>query len=134
MPAKALVLDAWAVIAYFEDEPAGEQVADLIASAHEEKNPIYMTVINVGEVWYTIAREVSAEEADMSVKELKDLRIQFEDADWQLTQQAAKFKSLHKMSYADCFAAALAKLKDAELVTGDPEFKALDKQITIHWL
>ncbi len=31
-------------------------------------------------------------------------------------------------------AAALAKQKKAELVTGDPEFKAQAKEITIHWL
>ena len=31
-------------------------------------------------------------------------------------------------------AAALAKEKKPELVTGDPEFKALEKEIKIHWL
>lgn len=30
---------------------------------------------------------------------------------------------------ADAFAAALARDKKAELVTGDPEFKALEKEI-----
>ena len=132
--AKAYVLDTWAVIAYLEDEPSGEQVEELIASAHEEQIPIYMSVVNVGEVWYTLAREVSAEDANASVKSLHDLRIQFEDADWNLTQEAARFKSRNKMSYADCFAAALAKVKKAELVTGDKEFKPLDGEIKISWL
>jgi predicted nucleic acid-binding protein len=127
-------LDTWAVIAYLEDEPSGEQVEELIASAHEEQIPIYMSVVNVGEVWYTLAREVSAEDANASVKSLHDLRIQFEDADWNLTQEAARFKSRNKMSYADCFAAALAKAKKAELVTGDKEFKPLDGEIKISWL
>lgn len=132
--AKAYVLDSWAVIAYLEDEPAGAQVEELIASAHEEQIPIFMSVVNVGEVWYTIAREVSEEEANVSVKMLQDLRIQFEDADWTLTQEAARFKSQHKMSYADAFAAALAKVKKAELVTGDSEFKNLENEIKIQWL
>ncbi len=35
---------------------------------------------------------------------------------------------------ADAFAAALAKIKNAELVTGDPEFKTLEKEIKINWL
>ena len=34
----------------------------------------------------------------------------------------------------DAFAAALAREKKAELVTGDPEFKALAKEINIRWL
>lgn len=128
------MLDSWAVIAYLEDEPSGEQVEDLIATAHEEQIPIYMSVINLGEVWYTFAREISEEEASVSVKTLRDLRIQFEDANWEITQEAARFKSQHKMSYADAFAAALAKLKKAELVTGDKEFKSLDGEIKISWV
>ena len=132
--AKAYVLDSWAVIAYLEDEPSAEQVEELIATAHEEQIPIYMSVVNVGEVWYTLAREVSEEEANAGVKMLSDLRIQFEDADWTLTQEAARFKSQNKMSYADAFAAALAKVKKAELVTGDNEFKPLDGQIKISWI
>lgn len=132
--AKAYVLDSWAVIAYLEDEPSGEQVEELIATAHEEQIPIYMSVVNVGEVWYTVAREVSEKEANASVKALHDLRIQFEDADWTLTEEAARFKSQIKMSYADCFAAALAKTKKADLITGDGEFKPLNGEIKISWI
>lgn len=132
--AKAYVLDTWAVIAYLEDEPSAPQIADLIASAHEEEIPVYMSVVNVGEVWYTIAREISEEDADASVKELRDLRIQFESADWELTQEAARFKSQHKMSYADCYAAALAKSYKAELVTGDKEFRGLEDELKIQWV
>jgi uncharacterized protein len=132
--AKAYVLDTWAVIAYLEDEPAGEQVEELIATAHEEQIPIYMSVVNVGEVWYTIAREVSEEEAHASVKILNDLRIQFVNADWELTQEAARFKSQNRISYADAFAAALAKTRKADLITGDNEFKPLDGEIKISWV
>src|SRR5689334_20574536 len=121
--ARAYVLDSWAVIAFLEDEPAGEKVEELIATAHEEEIPLYMSVVNVGEVWYTIAREVSEEEANASVKVLSDFRIQFEEVNWELAQEAARFKSQNKMSYADCFAAALTKSKKADLVTGDNEFK-----------
>ena len=54
--------------------------------------------------------------------------------DLQLVQQAAIYKASHKMSYADCFAAALAKLHKAELVTGDTEFEAVEEEIKILWL
>jgi len=131
---KAFVLDTWAVIAYLEDEPSGLQIADLIASAHEEAIPVTMCVVNVGEVWYIIAREISEEEANNNIKELHDLRIQFEDVDWELTQEAARFKAHNKMSYADCYAAALAKVKKADLVTGDAEFKAVEDQVKIQWV
>ncbi len=131
---KAYVLDTWAVIAYLEDEPSAQQIADLIATAHEESIPVYMTVVNVGEVWYTIAREVSEADANGSIKELRDLRIQFVDAGWDLTQEAARFKSQNKMSYADCYAVALAKSYKADLMTGDGEFKVVEDQVKIQWV
>jgi len=131
---KAVVLDAWAVMAYLEDEPAGEKVADIIADAHENKTPLLMTVVNLGEVWYIIAREASEAEADRCEKDLRQLGIEFVDADWPLTQQAARYKSQHRMSFADCFAAALAKQRKAHLSTGNQEFKQVEQEISISWL
>lgn len=132
--AEALVLDTWAVIAFLEDEPLAQRIGELLADALKAGIPIYMTVVNLGEVWYTIARELSEEEADSSIKELINMRIQLIDADWELTRHAAGFKAKWKMSYADCFAAALAELKKAELVTGDREYQQLEDQVHIHWV
>ena len=131
---KAIVFDSWAVIAYLEDEPAAEHIADVIADAHDDGIPLFMCVVNAGEVCYIIAREASVSDADRSIKELRQLGIEFVDADWTLAHEAGGFKSKHKMSYADCFAAALAKQKKALLLTGDPEFKRVETQITIDWL
>ena len=130
---RAIVLDSWAVMAYLEDEPAAEHVADIIADAHDEHLPLMMTVVNLGEVWYIIARETSEAEAERSIVELRQLGIEIVPADWQLTREAAGFKAKHKMSYADCFAAALAKQKKAHLVTGDREFKQVEQDIQIIW-
>ncbi len=45
---KALVLDTGSVVAYFEDEPSGEHVADLIADAQEGGASLAMSVVNAG--------------------------------------------------------------------------------------
>jgi ribonuclease VapC len=132
--AKAFVLDSWSVMAYLEDEPAGQKVADLIADAHEDGTPLMMTVVNACEVWYLHARQASEAEADQSIATLLQLGIEFVDADWELAHQAAIFKSKHKMSLADCFAAALAKQNKADLVTGDNEFKQVERELKIAWL
>lgn len=131
---QALVLDSWSVMAFLEDEPAGKKIADIIAGAHEQGTPIMMTVINVGEVWYIIAREVSAAEAEKAVEELRHLGIRFIDADWNLSREAAEIKAGHKMSFADCFAAALAKRHKARLITGDPEFRQIEAVVPITWV
>jgi ribonuclease VapC len=132
---KAYVLDSWSVMAFLEDEPAGESVGNIIADAHDHGIPLMMTTINAGEVWYILAREVSEVAADQSIQNMHELGIQFHDADWKLANQAARFKAIKKMSFADCFAAALAvQHKGSMLVTGDKEFKQVEESVKIHWL
>lgn len=131
---KVYVLDTWTIIAYLQDEPAAEKIVELIADAHEQEIPLYMSVVNVCEVWYTLAREISEAEADSSVNDLQQLGIQFQDANWDSAKSAARFKTKGKISLGDCFAAALAKELSADLVTGDSEFKQVEGQIKIIWL
>jgi uncharacterized protein len=131
---KAIVLDSWAVLAYLEDESSAQKVADLIGDAHEHGIPLLMSVVNAGEVWYILAREVSEAEADKALHELRQLGIEYQDVDMKLARMAGGFKAKHRMSYADCFAAALAKEHKAELVTGDKEFKQVESDIRIRWL
>jgi predicted nucleic acid-binding protein len=132
--AKAVVVDSWAVIAYFDDEGSAEYIGKLFGDAHESGIPLLMTVINLGEVWYSIARERSDTDAEQSIQDVADLGITIVDADWQLTHQAARFKAKGRIAFADCFAAALAKREHAPVMTGDPEFKPLEKEISIIWL
>lgn len=62
------------------------------------------------------------------------LPIDIVDADQILAEQAGELKVSHKMSLADCFAAALAKQKKAEIYTGDPEFRAVENELKIIWI
>jgi Predicted nucleic acid-binding protein, contains PIN domain len=132
--ARALILDSWAVLAYFEDEPAGKAVSELIVDARDNDIPMMMSVVNAGEVWYIIARKISVEEADMAITALLRIGIEFIEADWPAAKLAGEFKAKNRMSYADCFAAALAASHKAELVTGDREFRQLEGNIRIRWL
>jgi PIN domain nuclease of toxin-antitoxin system len=86
---RAIVLDSWAIISYLGGERSAEKVADIMADAHEEDIPLLMTVVNAGEVWYILAREVSVAEADSSIRQLRQLGIKLVDADWDLAHAAA---------------------------------------------
>lgn len=131
---KAYVLDSWAILSYFADEPAAEKVETIITDAHEHAIPMFMSVINAAEVWYIVARRRSPSDADMAIRSLRQMGINFVEAPWELAQEAGRFKVKNQMSFADCFAAALAKHKSATLLTGDLEFKQVEREITIHWL
>lgn len=130
------VLDSWALIAFFEDEPAADAVEELLDQASREKHRLFLTSINWAEVYYNTMREVSPEAAEEHARVIANLPIDIVGIgdDLKLARQAAIFKATHRISLADAFAAALAKDKKAELVTGDPEFKSLEKDVKITWL
>jgi ribonuclease VapC len=95
-----------------------------------------MSVINVGEMFYRIAREEDPASAERALIAVGRLPIRFADADWSLTRTAALIKAQYPLSYADCFAAALAARLGAAIVTGDPEFEQLeaDGVVAVEWL
>jgi len=127
------VFDSWAILAYAQDEPAADLVENLLLESSRLQNGL-ISSMNLGEVWYTLARRRSRHLADQQLVTLAEIGLQRIDVDWPMVLQAADFKSRHKISYADAFAAALAKQRDAELVTGDPEFRTIESEISIHWL
>lgn len=128
------VLDSWAILCYLQREPGHEAVVDLLEKASAESKPLLMSVVNWGEVIYRIIQLRGEARANEVEGIIRSFPIEIVDADKDATREAARFKSKHRMSYADCFAAALAKVKKAELVTGDPEFKQVEGDIKVRWV
>ena len=130
----AKVLDSWALMAFFKGEPAAAAVEALIEKAAADKVRLFLCVVNWGEIYYSMWRAGGKPAADSAAEDLGRLPLELVEADLALARQAAIYKAANKMSYADCFAAALAHARKAELVTGDLEFKSVEKEIKINWL
>jgi len=132
--AAAKVLDSWALLCYLEQEPGYEKIIELFEEAVESSKPLFMCIVNWGEVYYQVARRFGEQKAQEIEKLIQTLPITLVEADKELTREGARIKATKKMAYADCFAVALARLRKAELYTGDPEFKAVEKEIKVVWL
>ena len=128
------VLDAHALMIYLEKEPGHEKLASLFVSAVEKDDHLLMTTVNYGEIYYIILRECGQIKVNEIEAVIRTLPIEVIDVDIQLAKEAAKFKAVKKLSYADCFAAALTKFRKGELVTGDREFTAIKNEIKILWI
>ena len=132
--ARARVLDSWALLCYLEQEPGFEKVIELFEKATESSTPLLMCVVNWGEVYYQVTRRFGEQKAQEMERLIETFPIKLIAADQDLTRQAAQIKAVKRMAYADCFAVALARLRKAELYTGDPEFKAAEKDVKVVWL
>ena len=131
MATGSLVFDSWALLAMAQNGPAARKVQALIEVAHQR----WATTVNLGEVWYSLARRRSEMAAEIWVTDLVvSAGFQVAPADWTLTREAARLKASYTLSYADCFAAALARRENASLVTGDREFRPLRGEVSIRWL
>ena len=93
-----------------------------------------MCIVNWGEVYYQVARRFGEQKVQEMEYLIGTLPIKLIEADKDLTRRAAQIKAVKRMAYADCFAVALAGLEKAELYTGDPEFKAVEKEVKVVWL
>lgn len=131
---KSFVLDSYALIAYLNKENGYEKVSEIFEKCAEQDEYSLMCVVNMGEVYYHALRVGGEQKAKLFLEIIEALPIEIIEANKILTIQAAEIKAFNKMSYADAFAAALAKQKKAVLVTGDKEFKSLGNEIKIFWL
>ena len=131
---KDFVLDSYALLSYCEGEPGARDVAGFFKKALSNRARLYLSVVNWGEMYYIALREGGIDRAELYRVTISRYPVQILHADLDHTLQAAKFKSTFKISYADAFAAALAKLRNATLITGDSEFAPLEKEIKIHWI
>lgn len=128
------VLDSYSMIAYLENEDGADRMIELFRVARDSGKTLLLSVVNWGEVYYITLREAGRERLEAVTQLISTLPIQIIPVDLELTKQAAEFKAVKKMAYGDSFAAALAKLRKAELVTGDEEFKQVEGEIKILWI
>ena len=131
---KAAVLDSYAVIAYMQRQPGYEQVTRIFEECAVKDREAFLCVINWGEVIYHGLRTGGELKARLAEDTMRALPIILVEANKELTYAAARFKAKGGISYADCFAAALALKKKCELVTGDKEFKVLEGDVKMLWL
>lgn len=109
-------LDSWAVLAWLEDLP---RAAERVEAALRSGSTV-MSWVNIGEVFYVVARRRGRSEARAVVAALQGL-LDAEAPTPTRVMEAAGIKAEHPIAYADAFAVATALAHDAVLLTGDPE-------------
>jgi predicted nucleic acid-binding protein len=131
-----LVLDSWMLLAWLKDQaPGAAKMDELWHAAATRKVELSASMVNIGEVFYLTARNKGLDAAEELLEHLHTRPLQFVSASDRLVIEAARLKAAYPISYADAFAAATATRARCPLVTGDPEFRSLEKDgvIRLHW-
>lgn len=132
--APAFVLDSFALLSYLQGEKNGVRIREIFQSAQSDSGRIYISLINVGEVLYITERREGIQKAQDALALLRQLPIEVLPIDEQTVFAAAHIKANYTVSYADSFAIVAAQTRGATVVTGDPEFGAVEDIVNIEWL
>jgi predicted nucleic acid-binding protein len=115
---KRHVLDANALYRFLRDEPGADLVEHVLNEALRKSQPVVMSVINWGEVYYTVARHLGYKKAQVTMLAAEAQSIVLVDVDREQAEAAGRIRAGYGLPYADCFAAVLAG-KDGVIVTAD---------------
>ncbi len=131
---KTRVLDTWPILEWMNGrQPATDAVEKLFDESLADTARLFMSAINVGEVYYFLRKKHSERIAE-SWRELSAtlpaaIEVPTADEIW----DAALLKGQYPIAYADAFAAALAQKYRCPLVTGDPDFRAV-ADLELDWI
>ena len=129
---KKSLIDSYALLAYLKQESNYQKMENLLSS---KETQLLMNDINIGETFYILARERGLDKAEYFINAiLPNLPITKMGNTLTEVIEAAKIKAQYPISYTDSFAVATAIREKAAIISGDPDFKHVEKIVKIDWL
>jgi predicted nucleic acid-binding protein len=133
MPGSSKVVDSWALVAWIRKEPAAPLVRHFLEEAQAGRVELVMSLINVAETFYILAKRDSMGVAEEFLTRLPSLPIRVVSPDADDILIAARIKAAHPVAFGDAFAIALARSNDAEVITGDDEIRRC-RMVRVAWV
>lgn len=127
---KEYVLDANALVRLFRNQAGAAKIQELLIQTDKKLVSLQISNVNLAEVLYVYARYSTLDEARKAIRKVQGL-VEFVSPDIEQALAAAELRYRYKLGLADCFAAELAMRTGATLVTADPEFAKLGKQLKV---
>lgn len=129
-----LLFDSFALLRFFQKEPGGDQVRELLRMTLKEDVPRLINAINLGELVYITQRRFGVQKKLEMLTHIHRMGFTILPCPDDLIFRAAELKARFPISYADAFALASAMEHSADLVTGDPEFRQVEHLVKIIWV
>jgi len=131
---KNILFDSYAILKFYQDEDGANNVEKILISSRQGDLKAFMSEINLGEVYYMTIRQLGLTSAKEYLEQFFELSIQVVPPSSDIILSASEIKAEYAISYADCFAVATALKVEASIITGDPEFKKVERLVKIDWI
>lgn len=134
MKNRPFIFDSYALLRLFQREKGFEKIIRLLEDIRKKDIARFINAINVGEIIYITKREFGDQKKIEVLANIERMGFTILPAPDTLIFQAAEYKAIYSISYADCFVLASAVERQATIVTGDPEFKKVGDLVDIYWI
>lgn len=131
---RSSVLDSYAVLAYLFAEEGHEKVVSVLEKTADAGKNALIAAPNWAEVRYQVERRFGTPRWKAIREKLLALPIEIVPADQDFAESAGEIKARRKLSLSNCFAAALARERMADLFTGDSEIRSVGTEVRIVWI
>lgn len=131
---RTYALDANALLIFLLDRPGANRVTRILQQAKGRELQALMSAVNWGEVVYSLWKIRGEAEARKLIQRVEQLPLTVIPADSERAMRAGELKAIHRLGYADSFAAGLALELGATLITADPEFKKIGRKLKVEFL
>ena len=111
-----------------------QSIGQFLVTQKDGKCRVVTSIINLGEVAYITEREQGLRKAQAALGLIEQLPIEVQSASDEAVFRAAHIKANYPVAYADAFTISLAQTFEGTVLTGDPEFKSVEKIIQLEWL
>jgi predicted nucleic acid-binding protein len=128
------IFDSYALLKLFQKEKGYEKIIRLLKEIEQAQAAKHINAINLGEIIYITTREFGDQKKLEALVSIERLGFHVLPASNKTIFQAAEYKALYSISYADCFVLTSAVEHKATIVTGDPEFKKVEHLAHIYWI
>ena len=121
-----ILLDTKPLIKLFAKEEGWDAVQKILAKIEAEEIEAAISVVTLAEICYKYLQEKRPELAKTRTNDLRNaIYLEKLEVGEEVAVKAGEFKGKYNVSIADAFIAASAYLKEAIIISDDPDFKKI---------
>lgn len=133
-PEEQFILDACAMLAYLNNEDGVEVIGEMLEKGSRNEVKIFITAMDLAEIYHIVLKKEGRDKALKTILLIKNLPVECVGLDEPLLMLAGEIRVQFPLSLGDALVAAVAKTRKAKIITGDNDFKSLEKEIECVWI
>lgn len=124
-----MIVDTSIVVALAASEPSRDWIRRTLGGHPHER--LRMSWVNIAETGMVLERAAKGASAGLEAA-LEALGVEPIEADYGLIRTAVSARERYPLNFGDCFAYALARIRNEALITLDADFLATDLPVVLH--